>query len=429
MSKSRTSLAAVIALTVSAGGVAVAVPSASAAPASPSAAAVDATVAAPDDRARELYDKIVAKLPADWQQRQAEMRERAGIEPSPLEQMVSTKIRKAGWASSSSRSSVINPDDYQCSTTRLDAYVDSILEGADPSALFALDLLGGLQMPTYDALLYGTPGQADYALPAEHRGSLRTTFEYSKRFWDVSLNDIKLHSMDRDIYSDRNQLARVVGALYGVGPADAVDIADLLIEIVEGDPVLDGGKNPIFTLNAFAASDEGETDPLLQGTGDKVIFGDGILSAMTATGNGTIGPKAIMSHEMAHHVQYENGTFEEGTRTPEGTRRTELMADAFGTYFGAHKKGLNLGPARVLKFHQAFYDVGDCQFAAPNHHGTPNQRNAASAWGAASVAYATNPNRVIPSARLTTQFDRVLPQIVAPDAPGTIGAYREQIAS
>lgn len=62
------------------------------------------------------------------------------------------------------------------------------------------------------------------------------------------------------------------------------------------------------------------------------------------------------------------------------------------------------------------------------HHGTPNQRRAASAWGAATVACSNAPNKVMPSLKLAAKFDKVLPELVKPDAPNSIEAYRTLIA-
>ncbi|MFG2559274.1 hypothetical protein [Streptomyces sp. NPDC048496] len=113
-------------------------------------------------------------------------------------------------------------------------------------------------------------------------------------------------------------------------------------------------------------------------------MGDGILEALKAVGLRDTAPRAILAHEFGHHVQYEDNLFANTTLTgPEATRRTELMADAFGTYFLTHSRGEALNTKRVLGSAQSFYEVGDCGFTNPGHHGTPNQRLAASSWGGA----------------------------------------------
>ncbi|GAA5144015.1 hypothetical protein GCM10023340_10790 [Nocardioides marinquilinus] len=413
-------------LAVTTPGTATAAPTAdrtSDATASASTSAAQQTVA---EENQERYDRIVALLPADWEQRRDEARGRFGIDHSPVEDILAGKLDRAIAASPDG---VIDPTDYECAPTALDAYVDTILADIDPITLLILSLTGALDMPTYEAILHGSPKDADFALLPAYQQRLSSTFGYAQRFWDVRLDDVQLMAMHGEMLTDRNRVARTVEYLYGVGPADATDIADEIVAIVESDPALEGGANPIFTLNAFAFTGEGDPDKAIRKLKDKMVFGDGILDALATAGLGRIGPEAVLGHEMAHHVQYEDDLFDTDLEGPEATRRTELMADGFGTYFVTHKKGLAAKPNLVLETQQAFYTVGDCAFDNPGHHGTPNQRRAASAWGAAEVAYAANPNKVLPSLKLARRFEKVLPELVKPDAPGSMSAYRALVAS
>ena len=92
------------------------------------------------------------------------------------------------------------------------------------------------------------------------------------------------------------------------------------------------------------------------------------------------------------------------------------MADAFGTYFVTHARGLALNAKRVLQAELTSFEVGDCQFADPGHHGTPLQRLRSATW-AANLAAAARPHGVIlPSLRFADLFEQKLPEIVAPDA-------------
>ena len=70
-----------------------------------------------------------------------------------------------------------------------------------------------------------------------------------------------------------------------------------MIALVASIPALQGGDNPIFTLNAFAFSGEDETDPLFRSLPDKLIFGDGILDFLDAIGIGDVGSRAVLAHE------------------------------------------------------------------------------------------------------------------------------------
>ena len=385
--------------------------------------------AAPTDPSSALYQRILAKLPADWQQRRDALHTRLGIDPSPVEAAMRARLAEVARHSGKVFERVIDPKKYQCGPTRFDGYVDSIMKNVDSFNLMLLSLVGALDMPEVEAVVFGSPTSPDFRLPAANKPQLTADFGAAQRFWDVRLDDVQLMGMHGNLFSNMRRLARVVAFVYEVEPAEATTIAKDIMGLIRLDPALRGGNHPSFTLNAFAFSDEEAVGPDGRRLPDKLVFGDGMLAALGAIGLKTVGPRAVIGHEMAHHVQFEAGLYASRLRGPEATRRTELMADSFGTYFTTHKKGLAMDPAQTLQVEEAFYDAGDCQFTSEGHHGTPNQRRAASAWGAASVAYAKDPLAVIPSRTLAAQFDKVLPQLVKPDAPTSIKAYRNLIAT
>ena len=179
-------------------------------------------------------------------------------------------------------------------------------------------------------------------------------------------------------------------------------------------PVFEGGNNALFTLNAYAFSAEGDPDPRVAGIPDKLVFGDGILEALEFMGIGNVGSRAVMGHEFGHRIQFEKNLFDSPLTGPEATRRTELMADSFATYFAAHPRGLSLQGRRLAQAERTFYEVGDCAFDNPGHHGTPNQRLRAAEWGS-DLAIATKP-RILPSLTVARLFEARLPEFVAPDA-------------
>jgi hypothetical protein len=182
-------------------------------------------------------------------------------------------------------------------------------------------------------------------------------------------------------------------------------------------PGVPGGYSfPLFSLNAFAFSTRGAPVPGIGDIPDKIIMGEGLLEAMAVIGLGTNAPDFIHAHEFAHHVQYELGVFESGPRTPEGTRRTELMADAFGAYFSAHARGATFQAKRFADVMTSAFVVGDCAFASPGHHGTSLQREAAATWGGDVAAEALKQGLINSAADMVTMFDAALPEIVAPDA-------------
>ena len=353
----------------------------------------------PADQAR--LDAITAHLPANWQERLAQVRSDFDIESSGVEEAVAQAI---------------DPTLYECQPTAFSNYANSLLEGVDFGTLIILLLLGVLDYPTYDALLYGKPGNTeDYGLPAGYKSPINQAVKQSQKFWDVDLFDVKTLAMQNDMLADHARMTRVIAALFETDEADAAETATLIMDVIADSPPLDGGKNPIFTLNAFAFTAEGETDPLFQGIPDKMVFGEGMVAALDALGVGTTGAKAVVGHEMAHHVQFEQGYFDSPLTGPEATRRTELMADAFGTYFVAHKRGMNFNAVQIHQAEQTFYQVGDCSFDSNGHHGTPNQRLKASVWGAELARATPSPFPVLASDAIYAKFEKKLPVFVKPD--------------
>src|SRR4029079_12622011 len=105
-------------------------------------------------------------------------------------------------------------------------------------------------------------------------------------------SDIQLMSMHGSMLGDQARVARVLQfpiAEFNRTPAEAqAEAADIASAVNSG--LFSHGDNPLFTLNAFAFSAEGDPDPLVQGLPDKLIFGDGIVDALTALGIGDVGP-------------------------------------------------------------------------------------------------------------------------------------------
>ena len=149
---------------------------------------------------------------------------------------------------------------------------------------------------------------------------------------------------------------------------------------------------------------------------DKLIFGDGVLDALDSIGIGNVGSRAVLGHEFGHHIQYELNLFDSPLTGAEATRRTELMADAYATYWATHARGLSLNAKRVVDALLTFHAVGDCAFDNPNHHGTPNQRRRAAEWGANLAATARPQGKILPSLTVAQLFEAKLPEFVAPDA-------------
>ncbi|MEO7234346.1 MAG: hypothetical protein ABIW80_03120 [Lapillicoccus sp.] len=313
----------------------------------------------------------------------------------------------------------INPADYVCGPTDFSAYAAGLSRALTPQErTFLSSYPQVLDIPTVDAILYGSSTDARYDLRSDDRHSLTKTFSTLQRFWDIPSADIQLVAMHGSVLQDPVRVARVLQLPlpgFGLSPAAAQQAAQEIAAGTRGG-LLAGGANALLTLNAFAFTPSVFPSPLMQGLPDKMIVGDGIVDAMNALGVGDVGPRVIMAHEFGHHVQYRDKIFASTLPPPEASRRVELMADAFSTYFSVHAHGLSLNTKRVLLAEQAFFDLGDCAYTNPQHHGTPLQRMRSATW-AAGVASAARPQgKVLPSLTFAAMFERELPVLVAPDA-------------
>ncbi|HEX6660094.1 MAG TPA: hypothetical protein VF065_18515, partial [Ilumatobacter sp.] len=312
----------------------------------------------------------------------------------------------------------IDPDDYECGPTQLDAFVGSLVAEmtlADLLFLLADDGLV-LDLPTYDAWFFGSDTDSRYALRADYSTLLGKSFRDARRFWDIQSDDIQLHAMHGSMLLDTARVARLL-ELSGETESEAAAHAASIAQFVANSAALDDGNNPIFTLNAFAFSGVDETDPFFRSIPDKLVMGDGVLDALDWIGIGDVGSRVVLGHEFGHHIQYENDLVESALPGPEATRRTELMADSFATYWGTHR-GLSLNAKRVVDAVLSFYVVGDCAFDNDGHHGTPNQRERAAEWGAELAATARPQGHILPSMTVAQRFEEQLPEFVAPDADG-----------
>lgn len=362
----------------------------------------------------------------------------------------------------------IDPTAYQCEETEFSALANEWVMGplagfdlttATPEeieawgeqlgALLGLLLLGGLDAPAYDLLLnpddprfsrFGTDGINETA-------DLRRSFFEQKRFWDIDARDFTFRPMKATVIfsgTDADIVRWGKAGITSIAPAtvettDTPEATELYRSFgqtytdLRGQlPWLDTASNPVWTLNAFAFQPE-DAYPALNGAGRFMAYGDGLLAAQAELGLLDAGSQAVLAHEYGHQVQYTNGAF--GTATgPEATRRTELMADAYASYFVTHDEGADLNRRGVAQAVRMFEEVGDCGFDSDGHHGTPLQRQAAAFWGVdlaenapcvAPRGKASQTKRdgtcrhgveVIATKALQRTFDAALPSLIAPDA-------------
>ncbi|GAB47696.1 hypothetical protein [Mobilicoccus pelagius] len=307
----------------------------------------------------------------------------------------------------------IDGSQYQCGPTEFAAWQRQSTADWTDEDFQILDALGAFDLPTYEALVYGSENDPAFALRSDAQ-VLQKTFRKLKKFWDIKSDDIQLMAMHGDMMRDPARTSRVYQTVFGVPKAEADELASLLAEFI-AQPKFQGGNHPLFTLNAFAFSSYGEDVDGLGVIGDRIVMGDGILRAYREMGYGDVAPQAILAHEFGHHVQFELRMHGD-VASPEATRRTELHADAAAAYFLSHPRGMSMQIKRVTQFLRVFYSIGDCGFDSNGHHGTPNQRERAGNWAYQLQESARPKGKVLSAAEFTRRFEAVLPQLVAPDA-------------
>lgn len=308
----------------------------------------------------------------------------------------------------------IDPTQYECTPDdAVDVWMTAQMARLSEQDRQVIQEAGLDILPAVDAMLTTDVTGASYAL-TRHAHDLRKTFTKCQRFWDIDGSDITLMAMSTDIYTDVERMVRAYTEL-GLDAATSRELAEFVKSYVPSSKGLEGGHFPLLSFNAFAYSTFGQQPQIV----DRIVMGEGLLRAYDELGFGDVAPQVVLAHEYAHHVQMEIGMITPDTMassTPEGTRRTELHADASAAYFASHPKGLSMQTKRILAFGKVFYGIGDCQFASTGHHGTPKQRHAAAMWGV-QVQESTRPkSRIRPTRVLLDEFDAKLPELIAPDA-------------
>lgn len=318
---------------------------------------------------------------------------------------------------------VIDPDAYECGPTDFDAWFGWKLDSIQNLGPF-IDIVvnyGALDWPTYYSLVFDQNERDEFiGVDGAETRKLRKRHIDLQGFWNVNTRDVMLQGMHAKVMADDSKMVPLVEFLFGVDTSIAQEVVDYVQSVIAADPGL-GFRNPLFTLNAFAFS--GRDEPLdspFRTIPDKIIMGDGILEMLSDLGLDANAPVYVLAHEFGHQVQYRLGVFDVAVAEedlPEATRRTELMADAFGAYFCAHVEGAAFRAWKIRQVYSAAYLVGDCAFDSPGHHGTPNQRDRAAQWGADLASSAAKRRKILPAATVLQLFDANLPALVAPDAP------------
>ena len=346
---------------------------------------------------KQRLDKLISSLPAGFKDK-ANQRATQLLETNPQYRAMVLRALSA-----------ITPTPCN-DNTAINQWLDQQFKGWNKEVVgYVLDF-AMLDLPTYDALVFENSSENQYfGKKGEYTRALTKTFKDLQRFWDIQSADIVLAAMHGNMLQNRERIIRTYVAVYGVDLATANILADIVVELVGVFPQYRNGEHPIFTFNAFAL--QGFEFPPYGIIPDKIIMGDGILEAFTAVGYEDVAPQTILAHEFGHQIQYQLNLFEE-EKSPEATRRTELMADAYAAYYLSHARGAAMQWKRVQQFLQVFFNIGDCSFKSDNHHGTPTQRMAAAEWAYNLANDAQKQGHILSAQEFAVLFDAQLPQLI-----------------
>jgi hypothetical protein len=311
----------------------------------------------------------------------------------------------------------INPNDYVCSDESspvvqvLDAELARTLaDPADRKRLLDMYARFADFLPVYEAIYFQSSATPQYyGYDGDFTKVINKTERDIKRFWDIPSSQIQVVAMHGTMLLDAERVYRTY-ILLGFPPAVAAAYTKVVTESLAASTTMNGGNYAFWTFNAVSYREDGFDD--------KIVMGDGILEAFAAIGYGDVAAQGIFAHEFAHQVQFEKEYFEDlgEVSDAEATRYTELMADAMAAYYLTHKRGGTLNQKRVEQFLQVFYQLGDCAFTNPGHHGTPNQRMAAAEFGFRLADEAQKQGHILTAEQFHELFVKYYPTLIAPDA-------------
>ena len=269
----------------------------------------------------------------------------------------------------------------------------------------------------------------------------------------MGYDNVLLLSMDGYVLGDDDKLVPTIMRMFDFESMDEIlDFASEVRGIVESLP--DGYANPLLTMNAIATRSNyqkgsygGHDDAPSRHGGaggggrvkDSIMIGDGVLRFLDESGHLETGSlDFVHAHEFGHHVQfrldhayppagdhrgYDNGDDDDGDR------REELMADAIGGYYLAHDEGGDATRREIDMFVDAAHATGDCEdgedggggavaaaAAGDGHHGTPDQRRCAAAWGARLATMAVPAAALLDPRSFAIEFDGAYGDILGLDA-------------
>jgi hypothetical protein len=320
---------------------------------------------------------------------------------------------------------ILDPEDYTCEVSKLGSYITNLLEGSDDIANY-YRLLNYYRVGDwlYFATLWYNNGGTDNVF-----GSVEQSAEFRNRFnnmqsWEPDLDGALLKNFNGQLFKNTAVMIYVLKYAFFADLPFTNEVYYLLQDhvttvqgLIESDAGI-GYDSPIWSLNAFAISYGDAPPDSPPYPPDQIHFGTGLLDFFEDVNVDDGGPDYVLSHEFAHLLQMNlNVTFE---NTPESTRKTELMADALSAYYLTHEDGAAFQGELIEQLTEAAFNIGDCQFYNPGHHGTPNQRKAAVVYGVEVAnfnAVVSNSTILLRPVEFIAAFNADYDTLIAPDCP------------
>ncbi|WP_328609042.1 hypothetical protein OG943_07945 [Amycolatopsis sp. NBC_00345] len=280
-----------------------------------------------------------------------------------------------------------------CTEGALLTYANNLASKLTPLENEAMGVLSGLSSLYTQGVasdktpqVFGTDGQ--------YTPRATSTINKLRGFWDIESWNVQLVAWKGTDLGSQAKMEQTFSL--GLAPARVKAAAALATKVLYEVPALQGGRNPLLTLNAFSA-------PAESLGGKRVALGDGLLDVVNTLGFDDVSVEAVVGHEYGHQVDFAHDNYP-------NNESSEMGPDAYGGYFVAHAKG-DAWDARAQQ--EATYldaSIGDCFHS----HGTPDQRKAAGAWGEKQATSQGNPNRIVPSVTMIANFQKEYPKLMPP---------------
>ena len=345
----------------------------------------------------EKIRKLRASLPANYKTRLKQSRNQLLLK-YPEYRSLAIKALESGSSSCDAN-------------TPLNIWLGDQLSDWNGDANFFATYTGILDFPAYDALFFSNSSANQYfGIHGEYSQQINKTFKDLKRFWNIQSDNIVLAGLHGNMLQNREKVILMDEIMFGDSKQVAEFYADLIQTLLKEMPQYRNGEHPIFTFNAYAQ--QAFDFPPFGKVPNKIVVGDGILDGFSSIGFKDIAPQAILAHEFGHHIQFQLGVFGDQF-SPEASRRTELMADAYSAYYLSHARGASMQWKRVQQFLQVFFNIGDCSFNDDRHHGTPAQRMAAARWAYNLANDAQKQGHILGSKEFTSRFEAYLPVLLS----------------